>query len=819
MLRPGRPAAVVVTDAGLPAAGARVQLAVGFERLLVGVAETDREERARFPTVPMGSLHAEARLGDQYGRATEPADAPLERTLRVELVPARTLEVLVVEKGSGAPIEGADVRLEERVQPPRTFFRSGDVWTPDERPVPAEVHPTDAAGRTRVAGLPHGVSLNVSAAKDGYRGGWRERAASKRVDPEAVEVTVELERERYRDLRIPLVDGEVPAPAEGTSVALRPQPGMSLLPPEHFPAAGLVRAGEIVVEGAPSGNFGALAQSPDGAVARLWCDEEAEVGNETSFRRPRTILVRIEDAAGSPVAGAEAIARNQGNNELCDWVGTDAQGIARLTGLHGGLAEVHVRAPGEEGRGTKAGSVDLDEGDGEVRLALGARSAVEVELALSIDGEPRLPARFFVHGARIVSEDPERGAVRVSVEAPPAGTPAKCTVNSPEFLPATVELSHADLERGGPIAVALRRAGAIQIEVERAPETRVKLSAQRSSDEPGVWVDAGHLTLVFPNADDDRFRIDLLEPGRYRVKDGLSGAVSEAVEVDPQLGDARVLLDLSATAELSGRIVGPEGCDLSLARVLVEGGDVKIEVDPWNQRPGTPAGSVPVRGEDGSFKVRIPTDRPVTLRAWHPILRAASDHGALTITGAAGEVVLALEVGTLCVFDVPEGTGEGRPLGLRVLLFDGVVDADPVGEFSASIDAGRARFGGFAPGRYTLWIDPASEFQPLVLADVALGESETDLGAQSFSRGSSIRFRIAVPAGQSPPRISAWAWSLGRPEYRRGLNSEGEAEVVLSGFGAGTFQLSYGPVMGASAQERRPLTLDGEHDELIELGL
>ena len=151
-----------------------------------------------------------------------------------------------------------------------------------------------------------------------------------------------------------------------------------------------------------------LAKAPDGAVAQLRFGDSSEIGPATSFRRPRTIEVLVHEASGEAAVGAVAVARDQGNNELCPEVATDAEGRAVIAGLYGSLADVYVGARGESAQ-QMAGSVDLEQGDGRVEATLAATASVR--LRLITDGRAGLPAKFRVFGARILEEFPEKGGL------------------------------------------------------------------------------------------------------------------------------------------------------------------------------------------------------------------------------------------------------------------------------------------------------------------------------------------------------------------------------------------------------------------------
>jgi hypothetical protein len=816
VLGPANSAVVEVRDGGLAVSEAEVVLECGFERLVVGRGRTDAAGRIEFPLVPLGSRHAHARLGSRFGRTSTRAEDPAARVLRIDLDATRAVEVAVHQAETGRPIAGARVTVEQRVMPPKTSVSMFDALVPEQRPLDVSPVTTDESGHAVLTRVPlERVVVCVEA--EGYGERWRPRT-EKRVEPGASAVAFELKGGTFRPLvRWYSVDGEVAVPADDTPLRLRENPGTRFA---SMPATGVVRGGEILVEHVPDGNWSAIAETPDGALAQLWLGAGEELGIETSFRRPRTIVARIEKAAGGPATGTRVQARDQGNNELCEPVLVDADGVATLTGLYGKLADVYVLVRDEGGMGTRIGSVDLEVGDGALTFALTEEG--RVRLRILVDGEPLLPPKLMLVGNRrilsILSEDADRALVEARLARPAEQESVDLYVHALGLLTDKVVLTRADLDAATPIDVHLLRGGVLLVAVERPEGTPIELQAERESAD-GSFGFAGFGTLSYPNDDDGAFRFDALEPGRYRVRDKKSGLATDVVEVDPRLGARRVRLDLGLTLRVSGRVLAPEGTDLSLARVLVEGPELGVEAEWWAREPGFPGNAERVRADDGSFAVQVPLDRRVTLRAWHPVLRAAPEEGAVTIEGSGSDVVLRLEPGPTCSFDVPDRSRRGNSEGLHVLLFDGPVTCKPLAEFHAPVRDGRATFGGFTPGEYTLWVDPRDAWSPLVLEGIELGAGDNDLGAPAFAHGSRLRFRFQFEDGESAPRIfvSAERRDACPPLFRR-LNSSGEEEVVLGGLAAGRYRVRWSGINSSGSKEKE-VVLDGEQDEVIDVQL
>lgn len=822
VLTDARTVTVEVTDNGTPALGAEVTLEVGFGRVVAGLARTDQSGRARFDGVPPGSLQASAQRSDpatgaaRFGAAQRPSDAQGDAPLKVELAPTRAVTVTVRAKDSGAPLDRVKVHATRRVMPPRTFMRAGDEWYPDDRRVPGASGLTDAAGRVLLVGLPlERLTLQASSDAAGF-----ERSPSARLDAEATEAVIEVPvTSRRARVSWPIVRGEVAVPPSGTVLTLRPRPGHSSRPPRGWPSEGVMQGTEAVIEDVPTEPFAVLATTPDGAVADLYVQPTELVGPEASFRKARAITVHVTDANGQAAEGWGAAAFNQGNNPLCDPVLTDADGVARLTGLSGGLADVFVLPAGLRRGGWRVGSVDLQGGDGDLQFTL--PETFTATLRVLVDGAPRLPARIDFMGVKVVSEDPERALVGVSFVLPRDVGELSVGVRAPGYRTTAVTLTRANTQGGAPLDVRLAASGAISVELRRASGTRVELVAERAQDD-GTWVKQGFgQGLEYHNADDGRFRFDELEAGLHRVRDQKSGLATEVVHVDPAAGDARVVLDLTRTGLARGTVSVPDGFELHLARVIVEGDGVAVEDERWQRQRGTPMRSIAV-SRNGAFEVPVSVDQAVTLRAWHPELSCAPEGGVATLIGPREDVTLALVDGACCVCSLPQPVDRRAANSLRVLLFEDTAREKLSSEHVAPLRDGRARFGGFAPGTYTAWVDPGGERAPLVIEGLTLGAGRTDLGELRLRTGSSLRVRVKVAPSASPPRIHVYAYSDalgpdGQPLYDRQLNSNGEAEVVLSGFAAGTFHVRCSMIGRHDLLADRRVTLDGERDEVLEV--
>jgi hypothetical protein len=224
---------------------------------------------------------------------------------------------------------------------------------------------------------------------------------------------------------------------------------------------------------------------------------------------------------------------------------------------------------------------------------------------------------------------------------------------------------------------------------------------------------------------------------------------------------------------------------------------------------------------DGRFKILVPGDRPVTVRAWHPIL-VAGPRGSKVISSPVEDILLELVLETSARFIVEPAPKPTLHSEIRVLLYEGLAEGPPVSEHVALIgEDGSIRFGGFKPGSWTLWID-VPDYAPLTLRDVALGAGQTDLGLAPLSRGSSVRVTVLTGPNVSVPRIGVFAFHQDAPQYTRGMNSRGGApEAVLHGLGPGRFKVRFSTIMGGGGNRNREETIvvDGKNDAQLTLDL
>jgi hypothetical protein len=314
----------------------------------------------------------------------------------------------------------------------------------------------------------------------------------------------------------------------------------------------------------------------------------------------------------------------------------------------------------------------------------------------------------------------------------------------------------------------------------------------------------------------DLWRLEGLRAGAWAVKDVATGLVSTAAEVGSGGAPAEVRLDLSRAGVVTGRVELPPGYASRDVRVLVEGEGLRPGSSYAFDTPGTPARA------DGTFSVRVAGDRPVTLSGAHPLLRPAAREGRVTLTAPTDGILLRMEAAPQASFRPdPVPSAKGGPSGsgdsIRVQMYRGATNQLPEASLSAAVADGVARFGGYVPGTWTLFLDAPGR-SPALLPDVVLRDGLTDLGAVSFPAGGSVRVDVHVKEGQAPPTLSVVARSKLGPEHWREAHARNESSVVLRGLGKTRYEVRVESGAG-EIHLKKLLDCDGVGETVLTLDL
>ncbi len=801
-----------VSDAN--GAGAVADVAVSWQwypTQAIGAGTSSADGRATIEGIPRGTFCARARGAAGRGLTWFTAPRKVAGPVEITLAAFREVEVTVVEKETRAPVSGARVEVLEAVT------IDGGTTTLPYLPAP-DVAPTDGQGRTKIVGVAKGVSLLLAATAPGFPAppqgvfrGWRGTP----VPADATSVEIALDRGRTVSWEV--TSGEVPAPPDGTALTLEQQTGSGTAEPT---GTGRMEGGKIVVDGVLPEPTHWLAVAPDGSQASLFSLPGQSEGKATSFVRTRQVDVRLRWSDGAPASGLFVSLHDQGNNPMGSVAKTDADGAATIARLEPRQADVFVGTTNTPWAGRRVATADLRQGSARIESTLPRRR--EGTISVLLDGVPGLPesilpGTFGADFLQILGRDAKAGTLRVSVW--PAAIEAGLTLpfDAPGWsteAAVTVPGGSGDFEA----RLVLRRAGGVDVEVVGAPLARVVLRLDRL-DPPTAQA---YVRTFSSNSwgsgqaridSEGHWRLPTVPPGRYRVRDSNSSAVSPDFDVVAGTTTSS-RIDCANVGVIEGRVLVPDG-------VATEGVTVYVvpapPPDPFGQD-----GRVLVRA-DGTFTLKVPGDREVELTADDPLLVPAADGGVVRARAGAKDVTIRLVRGPSCriTFDRAPVSSPfpGRSNTVKVYLWRGAMRGAPTTRVDAVIEGKSARFAHYEPGTYGIAMDVPGA-APVVLTDVALGDGATPLGPVTLSAGSAIGFEVTVPAGQSAPRLHASAESLDAPFVYARQSDDANAGRI-TGLGKGRFRVRVQPIMammgGGGAVFDREVEVDGVTDLTLKI--
>lgn len=428
------------------------------------------------------------------------------------------------------------------------------------------------------------------------------------------------------------------------------------------------------------------------------------------------------------------------------------------------------------------------------------RPPVPLDVRVTVDGKPGLPEglTLAVQGALPLgrTDDADASTVRFLLR-PASKEPVVRVYGGGKGLQPANAASTADGSGRLTVDLDLHRVGAggaLVLKVIEPPDGRFQWELRRIDGPGGPRVLFGSAWRTFdtgqPEGTWENKRFPGLPAGRYefRTDCGLgTGEFTIAGEGD----EFRATLDLSKSRRVTGRVEGPASSDLRRASVLVEGeglgGQAQGGILMGGRVPGAPV------GPDGTFSVRIPGDRPVRLRAWHPSLVPDPAGGTVEVQEAADGLVLRLVEGPHALFTLdPVRRDDIYRTQTEVRLFRGEPAGEPLSTQVAEEVDGRFRIGGFPPEVLTLWID-APGSAPKVLRGVRLFGGANDLGVLPMEEGATVRIDLTLGPGAAPPNLFVLAMSEDGPPHSRGLNYYGKGEVLLRGLGPGRYRVTVHP--------------------------
>jgi hypothetical protein len=290
----------------------------------------------------------------------------------------------------------------------------------------------------------------------------------------------------------------------------------------------------------------------------------------------------------------------------------------------------------------------------------------------------------------------------------------------------------------------------------------------------------------------------MIPAGRYRVRDVVSGAMTDVFDVRPGEPEARARLDLRDVT-----LGGPEVGGVALLDGFDPASAVVVAVDA----SGRELHARPTA--DGAFRFAW---RGESMRLFlrHPDADAAGP--VVEVTHPDDRVLLRLPAPVrvrvqLEPRPLPPRAGETSP---RIRFLDD--------DATAVLDGDVLRFDRRAPGTDDLWIDIAG-FAPLRVGDVALHRGDNDLGAVSLPRGSAVRIRVLRRDGEVAPELVVAAIPAAGFAYQRSLRTAGRTAATLTGLGAGTFQVRAWERFTGVSVWSATLDLDGTNDRDVEIDL
>jgi hypothetical protein len=762
---------VTVLADGRPAADARVVV----ERLerrpwhawaydpweLWGRARTDATGRAVLEGVPDGYVRVLAALPG-HGRGEAVAFLPLdfEQPVVVDLPPEVPRRIETVPGAQAA-----------------VFEPNGVPWRPELK-IPA----ADRAGRMTVPGIAAAGHAEVRLWAPGYIPYGPCPLPARHLRAELTPLV--------RTVAWP-IDG--PGPPAGAPLGIR------RVHEREARFRGRVAGAHVVADGLPPGElFELLAIATDGTFARLTAESGSGTGPAVRFGAPPSLALRVRDTGGAPVAGV-AVRLFHDDAAIYPDATTDAEGRA--------LVPVYARDPVSvrlrEGRHAAFRTArTFDPRSGDARMEITVPRGRSVTLRVRCDGTPGLPAAYelYVGPTRVAPDELSVDAERAKLRFRMRPRDGDVHLLAPGYLPASTRVERDEVD------VDLIPAGTLVVHVATSSPRRPYRLELLDADDGRVDLRRGPWSFRLHPGPDDVVRETMMPPGNFRVRDVVSGKTTGEFLILPGRGEVRLRLDLGDAwppkdPVVSGFVTG-RGLDLRRAEVVAVG-------------PRAERRSVPV-SPTGTFTLPWTGPGTVELTARHP--QAAGPSPAVVLTGPSDDVVLRLRSRHRALARLLRA-GPARPGGEepRVRLVPAAEGEAPL-TLDVELEDGRVRFWGYPPGRYALWFDLPG-VAPLWLRDVVLADGVTDLGMLAVRPGTALRVRVVGREGETLPDLTIAARALSSPHYRRSRHTGGADTTVLTGLGAGRFQVTaWERYTGLRVGSRR-IDADGTNDVRLEIDL
>ena len=698
---------------------------------------------------------------------------PSTDVVELKFKPLRTCEVRLVNKETGLPVSGAELRLglvaSASGRPPRP--ENGDLELdgiidfalPDAetaelgRADDQRLVWTDQAGLARLSGLLPGEYYLARVDAQGYRRQpVGEKAGHFRVFPSETAKTIYLRPQHRTTMRwlIPTQDGA--GPTDGTAIEVRQS--LSWYGESFGPALrGRMENGFLVVNDVLDQDWMEfVAVAPDGRRAHL-SYVAAEVGLASpsllasSFAPPlsagadvrasqsppaldaasrsasRSVTVELRDVHGQPASGLQV--HLHGTRLPVDAIVTDALGVARFDKLW--PDRVSVSASGSHWDFSRysvtIGEANLADGDASFRATW--RQPFRAIATVTLDGRVDLPSAFDC-SPEPIRTDKEGGRFVFVLPSPDPGQTVPVHLMAYGFESAHTALTpNAD---GSTVHFELDLKSIdyhVVVRTEGFEGFRLKAERVAGAIEDHAFVnripDDAHderrrraeLATYTASADGAEVRIPLAE-GRWRIVDWWSGATTDEFELRHHSPTAEVPLLPGPFAPLRVHITPPE-----------------------------------------------PDYQPKSFRVGAYALGKAHD--------------------TLTWLTHTRTRNSAR-----------------------AYELGR--------GVWTLWIDPGDGWAPIRMERVEVGERGATVGPLELTRGSTLRVRVPADATGSRPHLYVSAALNGAPPFSRVLQSQGEAEVLLSGLCAGVYTVRIFDTLSTDVGPARQIEFDGTNEVTVD---
>lgn len=784
VLLPGGKTMLRAVAEGLPVAGARVYVGRG-RSLGFGPFVSDKEGLVGPLYLTPDSYHATAFSGTKdRGDVDFSLALGEDAAMDIPITKAWRLEVSVIDESTNKPCPGVKLAAQ-------SVAKSGErLMTSFEASTAEPIAPTDANGKTVVTGLSTEYPVTFSIV-DRRALDFRMRMSGETPQGTAKpgDEMLVINIPAGETFTFPIVADETEGPPDGSTVTLKVPPGYGGgMPPE----TGKIVGRSIVIDRVPARGINLLATARDGtmAIVRILGDaRKTKIGSEAKFKTPRKLTVSVRDRGGNVPRGVSVRIATQGNSPVGDLREVPADGLVEFSGLYPERYSVKVGRPNAgELFGKESGSIDLAQ-PGDRRLDVVVEEERSFVVRMTLNGEARLPTTYGLSFDRAtigeIDEDADRGVLRFAARPANDAKDLKLTANAAGCAPVSIDVPAARESAPTELEVALVSGATVRVKIVPPADQMHDVRLERYIAERSLWSFAvPPMSMrgqeLGKRAND--FTVDGLPPGRYRARDALTGIVGEPVEVSSG-GTVDLTIDLSRSGSVSVRVDAPTDGEFAPASVLIEAEG--LMTDDF----GRGDGGRPIR-LNVDEAIRVPGDRPVSFKVSHPLLVPDPSAAAVLAKSPGEKVVLKLIHGAEAKFGIAADSpaklrGDDR---LKVFLFSGDVADTPVHTCEVNLDQGVGVFGGFAEGRYTIWIDTVRGV-PIVLKDVLLGPSSTDLGELSISEGTVLRCKILVPDGADLPQPTLTATSTAKPTYSR-VGYGRAAEFFVRGLGPGEFKLN-----------------------------